>query len=179
MKGRLGGFERLGSRAPPRPRRCQEHQRKLVRRKTASASEAHVRMRLGMDNRRGQPARPGRNDPYPDARRGEDMGRRRSAALQEDRTINISRVGFRLAFRTISLGVGRKRRARSLPLVYAPKRLCQMWCTSHGAPQQGPLRQTRRQRGDGKWRLLPYKQGERNANRSATEPRDGGRKERP
>ena len=45
-----------------------------------------------------------------------------------------------------------------------------MWCGFRGAPQQGPLRQTRRQRGDGKRRPLPYKQGARNANKVAAEP---------
>ena len=60
-----------------------------------------------------------------------------------------------------------------------PKLLCQMWCTPRGAPQQGPLRQTRRQHGDGKRLPFPYKQGARNANGAAAEPKDGGRKERP
>jgi DNA-binding protein HU-beta len=51
--------------------------------------------------------------------------------------------------------------------VSAPKRLCQMWCTSRGAPQQGPCRQTRRRCGDGKRRPFPYKQGARNPYRAA------------
>jgi DNA-binding protein HU-beta len=42
--------------------------------------------------------------------------------------------------------------------------LCQMLCVPRGAPQQGPFRQTRRQRGGGKRRPLPYKQGAMNAN---------------
>ena len=63
------------------------------------------------------------------------------------------------------------------PSGLTPKRLCQMWGTLRGAPQRGPLRQTRRQHGDGKRLLLPYKQGARNANGAAAEPKDGGRKE--
>ena len=49
--------------------------------------------------------------------------------------------------------------------------MCQMWCTSRGIPQRGPLRRTRRQRGGGKWRPLPYKQGVSDPNKASAKLR--------
>ena len=60
---------------------------------------------------------------------------------------------------TLAQGAGPEFAAQGLrPSSLTPKRLCQMWGTLRGAPQRGPLRQTRRQRGGGKRRPLPYKQ---------------------
>src|SRR5918999_249269 len=49
-----------------------------------------------------------------------------------------------------------------------------MWCMRRSTLPQGPLRETRRKYGDGKRPRLPYKQGVRNPNKPANEPKTAG-----